>query len=115
LPSIWSGFVAFIGLCVGEVLFVIPSADCGAFGDYVSIVIGCCFGYVPEGHVIDAARGRKVGCGNAGEVDGIAAQGEGPEALDCCAASSDGIHRACPRMAGIKDVIGMIQANLSET
>lgn len=109
------GFVAFIGLSVGEVLFVIPSADCGAFGDDVSIVIGCCFVDVPEGHVIDAAAGRKVGCGNAGEVDGIAAQGEGPEAFDRCAASSDGIHRSRTRMAGIEDVIGMIKANLSET
>jgi len=109
------GLVAFIGLCVGEVCFVIPSADGGAFGDYVSIVIGCCFVDVPEGHVIDAAAGRKVGCGNAGEVDGIAAQSKGPEALDRCAASTYGVDRSRPRMAGIEDVVGVIKANLSET
>ena len=109
------GVDAFIGLCVGEVLFVIPSADCGAFGDHVSIVIGCCFGYVPEGHVIDAARGRKVGCGNAGEVDGIAAESEGPEAFDGGTSASDGVDRSRARMAGIEEMVGVIQANLSET
>ena len=104
-----------IDLSVGEVSFVVPCAGGAGFGDHVSIVIGGCLVDVPDGNVIDAAAGRKVGCRNATQVDGIADEGEGPEAFDGGACSSDGVDRSRPRMAGIQEMVGVIQANLSET
>ena len=100
-------------LSVGEVSFVVPCAGGAGFGDHVSIVIGGCLVDVPSGNVIDAARGRKVGCRNATQVDCIADEGEGPEAFDGGTSASDGVDCSRSRMAGIEEMVRVIQANLS--